>query len=95
MHYISLEICTLSIKVENFQVCASFKWIEIIDRGGNGILCFLSMELEIRTYVPPFQPPNFNDITTAIKTSEDVKFYWCMLASDWGGEGGGRGGGEG
>ena len=45
------------------------------------------MELEIRTYVPQFQPPNFNDITTAIKTSEDVKFYWCMLASDWG-EGG-------
>ena len=32
-------------------------------------------------YIPQHQPRNFKDIAT--KTSEDVKFCWCMLASDW------------
>jgi hypothetical protein len=67
----------------------SQKWIEMIDRGGlthvnsMAYFSFLSMELEIRTYITQHPVPNFKDVATAIKTSEDVKFYWCMLAEDW------------
>ena len=68
--------------------CDSTDWIDCVDRGGltfvSGLTfeVFLAMELEIRRHLQGCKPVNFiSDIAPAVKSNEDVLFFWSMLSS--------------
>ena len=42
---------------------------------------FLAMELEIRSHLQGCKPVNF--IVPAVKSIEDVLFFWSMLSCSW------------
>ena len=42
------------------------------------------MELEIRSHLQGCKPVNFiTDIAPAVKSNEDVLFFWSMLSCSW------------
>ena len=67
----------------------SCQWIDAVDRGGltdvnRGTYdCFVCLELELRIYLASAGVPNFKDVAEALKSSDDVQFFWALVAADW------------
>ncbi len=68
---------------------SSCKWIDMIDRGGlthvNTVTyhAFLLMEVELRKHLGAEPLPSLKDVAKIVKDSDDVQFYWSMVAADW------------
>ena len=70
--------------------CDSADWIKCVNRGGlmfvNDLTfeIFVAMELEIRNHLQACQPVNMLTVVTpAIKSNDDVLFYWSMISAGW------------
>ena len=67
----------------------SCKWVDMIDRGGlthvntMTYYAFVSMEIELRKHLRSEQLPNLKDVAKIIKDSDEVQFYWSIVAADW------------
>ena len=45
---------------------------------------FLAMEVELRRQIRTgVKPPNLRIVAAILKTSDDIQFYWCLLAANW------------
>ena len=56
----------------------------VITASGLTFEVFLAMELEIRSHLQGCKPVNFiTDIAPAVKSNEDVLFFWSMLSCSW------------
>ena len=65
-------------------------WLELVNRGGltciNGLTfeLFLAIELELRSHFQVLQQEDIIEpATSAIKSNEDVLFFWAILSAGW------------
>ena len=69
----------------------SMDWLELVNRGGLTFInsltleLFLAMELELRSHFQVLQRQGdfIAQATSAIKSNDDVLFFWSMLSAEW------------